>query len=74
MTDAEKQKLIKKMDRCAKSLSNVCKRYRTICQSNYGVVDRYDDTRDEMIQAELWAAWCQKNGKAFGHRACDYFA
>jgi hypothetical protein len=74
LTENEKQKLIKKMDRKRDTLKNATKRYRTICQSVYRVVDAYDEAKDEMVNAELWGDWCKKNGYAFGHDASDFFA
>jgi len=74
LSEIEKQKLIKKMDRKRDTLKNATKRYRTICQSVYRVVDAYDDAKDQMKEAGLWGDWCKKNGYAFGHDASDFFA
>jgi hypothetical protein len=71
---AEHARLFAKMDRKAQSLRNVTKRYRTACQSTYRQIDAYDEARDELIAAEVWAEWCRRNGKAFSHTATDYFA
>lgn len=74
MTEAEKQKLIAKMERKLKTMKNVTKRYRTVCASVWRPVDAYNDTRDEMIEAGLWSDWCKKHGYAFNHTAHDMFA
>ena len=72
---AADNKLIKRMDRIRKSLSNhIARGNRTGGHQSQTLLDRYQDTKEEMRDADLWKDWCKKSGSHVDHDAYDLFA
>ena len=64
-----------KMDKVHNSLSNhVARGNRNNQTRSWDLMDRYNDTKEQMRDAGKWEAWCSKKGYCRSHDAGDSFA